>query len=119
MNMKKIILLMMFAVLAIICTACGSEVAQQTESEQVIKEKISNSYFEIEEGSDCFSEAEKQKEEAEISDEAILSTETENKFVEEQEVTESAQNGFLIVIDAGHQAKGNSEKEPVGPGRAK
>ena len=43
---------------------------------------------------------------------------TEEIVLEETitEETPAEDNGYLVVIDAGHQRKGNSEKEPVGPG---
>ncbi len=54
-------------------------------------------------------------------EESGLSLETNQEAESDLEKTEESKEdvekkGYLIVIDAGHQQKGNSEKEPVGPG---
>lgn len=46
--------------------------------------------------------------------ESTPATEAEAGQTDEAQVRE--QNGYIVAIDAGHQAKGNSEQEPIGPG---
>ena len=41
---------------------------------------------------------------------------TETEAGQTGETQEREQNGYIVAIDAGHQAKGNSEQEPIGPG---
>lgn len=79
------------------------QVEEIAESEPIETENVDEKN-DLEEKSETIPESEEPKEtEAEI-------------IAKEQTEVNSAQNGYLVVIDAGHQQKGNSEKEPVGPG---
>ena len=43
-------------------------------------------------------------------------TQTNTEQIEQKDEVIKKFNGKLVVIDAGHQKRGNSEKEPIGPG---
>ena len=113
--------------MAVLCMAgCGQRTDDTVKQEQTVTKTED---VHVEETTEAKEAEQAATEETETEDIVFTETETaatevteteetttEPVVADEQESTQQSSKGYVICIDAGHQSKGDSTPEPVGPG---
>lgn len=119
---KKICILVMLIMSISFCYGCGKSKPAENENQvekDTQKEEASDDAEEIEKAKGEQTEKqnkENQKEKEQESKTKQRQEESEQKNETELQQSESVKKGHLVVIDPGHQSRGNSSQEPIGPG---